>query len=447
MDILNKVKQLNNEMCLWNDDDAILVACSGGPDSMALLNILLILTRNSQNRIGVFCLDHQLRPESKTELELVKVFALRNNLSFYGMSEDVNLYSKTKKISLEMAGRELRYKHLGEIARRENYTKIALAHHADDQVETVLSHFLRGSGLDGMMGMLPQRDKFIRPLLEISKQEILDYLKYENIEYALDESNNSFIYERNRLRHELIPNLKNFNPQVKNAIRRISYLARIENDFFDECIEALKLEVLENTENEKIIIKRNLLKSKHRALRYRFWRYILAKFYPEGSTPSLKNIEDIDEIVFSSGNKQICLKGVKIYSQYDKIYIVWHNDEAITTANNFKKSIVYHSDYIEKIGLGMFKIPSRLIQDELIIRSKLPGDRIVILNKKKFIIGHKSLKKYINEKKIPREEREHLLWLASGNTVFGLVNSNLKLEIMDENATDYIWGHFEEDNK
>ncbi|CQR72951.1 tRNA(Ile)-lysidine synthase [Sporomusa ovata DSM 2662] len=239
--MLNKVKTWLNNYRLVKPGGRILAACSGGPDSLALVHILHRLKDEHGFSLAVAHVNHMLRPEAPGEAEFVEAFSTSLGLKCFVTAIDVSAYSKANKISSqEEAARLLRYQCLRRIAAAWGGAMIATGHHRDDQVETVLLNFLRGAGSGGLRGMKPLNGDVIRPLLAVSRPEIEAYCEEQGLQPRRDSSNFSTEYRRNRIRLELLPVLeKSYNPAIREAIWRLASLVGDEHDYI--CGEAAKL--------------------------------------------------------------------------------------------------------------------------------------------------------------------------------------------------------------
>lgn len=214
------------------------MACSGGPDSVALLFVLKELSRRMRLKLGVAHLNHQLRPDAKKDAEFVKKLSERLKLPFFYLEVDVKTVARENKWSLEEAGRNLRYQFFERVARDERFDRIATAHTADDLAETVLLQILRGSG--GPVGIPSVRGKIIRPLLSTTRQEVMEYLKQKKLSYRIDPSNKDKKFLRNRVRRELLPLLeRNYNPQVRSALLRLAEIFAAEKKYLDAQAEKI----------------------------------------------------------------------------------------------------------------------------------------------------------------------------------------------------------------
>ena len=223
MDHTSIYEILINE-CLINAEKTTVVGVSGGPDSQMLLHIMYKL--GFKSIVGHF--DHQLRPESSKEAKLVEQMAKDLGFRFILDQNDVYRYAKRNRLSIEEAARKSRYDFLFRLANQVDAQAVAIAHNADDQVETFLMHLLRGSGLSGLRGMSyrttetewDDRIPLIRPILNVWREEILQYCAENQLKPIYDESNDDNTFFRNRLRNELIPYLSEYNPKIKKALWR-----------------------------------------------------------------------------------------------------------------------------------------------------------------------------------------------------------------------------------
>ncbi len=231
---------LQNE-CGLIKDRLIIVGVSGGPDSLCLMDTL----RLAGYPIMVAYFDHKLRPESGNDARLVEKTASRLMLTSWIDGADVRAYAEQKKLSIEDAARTLRYRFLFDLARRHKAQAVAVGHTADDQVETVLMHFLRGSGISGLKGMsyrsiIKSFDPdipVVRPLLDYWREKTVLYCAVHGLRPHYDSSNDALNFQRNRIRHLLIPTLETYNPKFREAIHRMSLSLKSDYSFVMETLE------------------------------------------------------------------------------------------------------------------------------------------------------------------------------------------------------------------
>jgi len=226
----------------------LIVGVSGGADSLCLLGIL----HDTEYPLIVAHFDHQLRPESAEDANFVESIAAKYNLSFVSERGDVAVYAKKHKQTIEEAARNLRYRFLFDQARQHQAQAVAVGHTADDQVETVLMHFLRGAGLSGLKGMaqrtiLPTFDveiPLVRPILELWRVDTVAYCAAHNLVPHEDPSNVSDEFFRNRLRHNLIPELEKYNPRFRETLQRTSRALSGDHALLTELISQTWQEIL-----------------------------------------------------------------------------------------------------------------------------------------------------------------------------------------------------------
>jgi tRNA(Ile)-lysidine synthase len=244
--IFRKVEQAIQSHDMFQPNDAVLAGVSGGPDSMALLHMLIKLAPKWNLTIGVAHLDHGLRGvESKHDAQFVSALCEGLRLPFFMQAQDVAAFQKKNRVSMEMAGRHARYRFYEQTAKKEHFNKIALGHHADDNAELILMNLLRGSGPLGIAGIPPIRNhRYIRPLIYLRRDEILYFLKRNHIEFLSDPTNTDRRFLRNRIRHELLPDLAEcYNPNIADALNRYARVAGAEEDWLNSQVQSVFVEI------------------------------------------------------------------------------------------------------------------------------------------------------------------------------------------------------------
>ena len=230
--IIETIKKYN----LINSGDKIVLGVSGGPDSIAMLDILNQLKDEMNFEIYVVHVNHNIRGKDADEdEEYVKKYCEKYNIKCFSKKIDVPTIAKTKKIGTEEAGRKVRYEYFEEILKETKSNKIAIAHNKNDKVETIIMHLLRGSGISGLRGIEPIREeKFIKPLIECDRQEIENYCKENNLQPRIDKTNFENEYTRNKIRNIVIPYIKKeFNPNIIETITRLADVVSSEDDFIE----------------------------------------------------------------------------------------------------------------------------------------------------------------------------------------------------------------------
>lgn len=221
--VLNTIKKYN----LIEKGDGIVVGVSGGPDSICLVNILYNLKKELGIDIIVTHINHMIREEAGDDEEFANEYCKNRKIPFYSKKIDIQTISKKEKKSTEEAGREARYEFFNEILKKCGGTKIATAHTKGDNAETVLMNIIRGTGTSGLKGIQPKRDNiYIKPLIEISREEIEEYCEVNRLNPRHDKTNDENIYTRNKIRNILIPLIKEeFNPNIIDTLERLSRLS------------------------------------------------------------------------------------------------------------------------------------------------------------------------------------------------------------------------------
>lgn len=238
--LISQVEATLQKNKMLRPSERILVACSGGADSVALFHFLREAFRG-RIRLGLIHFDHGLRPASRRDFKFVRSLAKKFKVPFYGERQKPGRPSSEARLSPEEKARESRYRFFEKIAKKTGVQKIALAHHRDDQAETVLMRVIQGTGLRGLQGMRPQVQlkgvTYIRPLIEVGKSELRAFLKKHSFSYREDATNRSLRFFRNRIRLRLLPWLeKEFNPRIRESLSRLAETARAESSGLDEWI-------------------------------------------------------------------------------------------------------------------------------------------------------------------------------------------------------------------
>jgi tRNA(Ile)-lysidine synthase len=264
-DFLERISRAMRENSLVNAGETVMVACSGGVDSMVLLDVMDRLGRSFGFSVAAAHLDHSLRgPEGQKDQKLVAQFCRERKIFFTGGREDVRRLCQEEGLSLQDGARRVRYAFLEESLRKIRGHKIATAHHADDQVETILMRLLRGTGPGGLRGIPVMRGGvFIRPFISEWKVDIVAYAREVDLPFREDPGNRDPGYHRNRIRNELLPSLEAYNPRVKESIFRFSRLLVEEGEALDRFIDETLKRVEFKKTGEEITINREALLTCH----------------------------------------------------------------------------------------------------------------------------------------------------------------------------------------
>jgi tRNA(Ile)-lysidine synthase len=436
--------------------DKIIVGVSGGPDSICLLHVLNEISNELHINIAAVHINHCLRGKDADEDEAyVKEFCKKINIEFYSKRIDINKLSESLNISCETAGRKARYDFFDEIMKKTEANKIAIAHNANDVAETILMRIMRGTGLEGLIGIKPVRENiYIRPLINTTREEIENYCKENNLEPRIDKTNLQNIYSRNKIRLELIPYIRaNFNNDIVNVLNRMSNNVASDNDFLLK-ISHEKYEKYCDNRKEKVIISREAF-SEHEAILSRIIRESLYHVNGNLNNFDKMHIMQIIKLQKQSTGKIIILPNdimvinnygcieVKKRKEYDdynlnKVFSISEGKNVlsdltlkITTniieSNNFQLSLTGKSDYIKYFDYDKIK-------NNINIRYRREGDRFSPLG----MNGSRKLKDIFIDMKIPKEERNKIPLLCSGEDIAWIIGYRISEKFKIDSNTKKI---------
>lgn len=449
MMIKTQIKKTIEEKGLIKKGDKVLVGVSGGPDSMALLHLLVDLRKEYNIELIVAHLDHMLRgKQSSADANFVEEIAIKLNIPFIIERGNVKAIASSSKMSTEEAARETRYDFFQKAAEKVGATKIATAHNMDDQAETVLMRLVKGSGSLGLSGIPYKRrlgDKWvIRPLLDVKRVDIEKYLKRHKIPSRLDASNLKTLYLRNKIRHILIPLLeKEFNRKIKENLNLIArslsdefnYLnttaRRLYKRFAVETMTAIEIDIKKLSRQhialQRLIVREIIcrLKGDLRRINYKHWQEVESMLYDVDKLNvdlpgGLKVIKKHNRLIFS---KRGVTKERK--SQFKKTIKLNVPGEVIVPELNIKAraEIVKYIPKFKKgkSTKGLEYINGDLIKSPLEIRTWREGDRMKPLGMK----FYKKLHDIFVDEKVPREIRDRIPLILSGGKILWLVGVKL----------------------
>ena len=335
--VIETIKKFN----LIENGDKLVLGVSGGPDSISMLNILNEIKEEKlyEFDIVVAHVHHGLRANSDIDEEYVKDFCKKINVPCYVLHANIKEEAEKLKKGLEETGREIRYEFFDEILNKENANKIGIAHNNNDSVETIIMNAVRGSGISGLKGIEAKNGKYIRPLIEISRQEIEEYCSSNALNPRHDESNDENIYTRNKIRNIVIPYIqKELNPNVLKSLSRLSEIAKEESEYIEKqansayeniCIEEnIKKENVYNNENKPtIILDLKKFNKEEKIIQKKVILLGVHKLFGTVSGIEKIHIEDIIKLCNNNiGNKFLTPnKKIKIVIKNKKIYIESQN--------------------------------------------------------------------------------------------------------------------------
>lgn len=317
----NLIKNVQNfafQNELWEKNSKIILGVSGGPDSVCLLDVFNKLAGKYDFKLHIVHVNYNLRGKDSEKDELfVKELGKKYDIEVSILSSKKN----KNKGNLENNLRKIRYDYFEQICKKIKFDIIAVAHNQDDQAETVLMRIIRGSGLNGLSSMKAKSGNVVRPMLKISRKEILEHLKKNNIKYRIDKSNLETKFTRNAVRYKLIPFLeKNFNPSIKKTLSQWSFSVADDYDFINKQAERFTKDVCKDKRGEFSVKKFSML---HGAIQKQVLRIIFEIL--KNTTIDIENqqIEEIIKIIKSSKNKnqKAIIGGLNISRKNDKFII------------------------------------------------------------------------------------------------------------------------------
>ncbi len=392
--MINKFINYIKDNSLLDNGDKVLVGLSGGPDSVCLLHLLHSIKNTYSLKIGAAHINHMLRgDEALKDEEYAKNLCKSLGIEFYSTRLDIEKIAKERGVSTETAGRDERYRFFNEVKDKEGYTKIATAHNANDQAETIIMRMMRGTGLEGLGGIPVMRDGiYIRPILFLERKAIEDYCEGNNLNPRIDKTNLENIYSRNKIRLDILPYMKeNFNPDVVKSINRI--------ELFNK---------------EKAIITRVVRKS-------------LTTLSKSVYDFEMKHIKEVIELGNIGTNKRMDLpNGIYAENVYGEIYI--KKKERLLKKETEVENLILAKDDIDGkevdfLGcLIQFKVENKeknlkfnnndlikyfdydKINEYVTVRKRKNGDRIIPLG----MTGSKKLKDIFINMKVPKDYRDNI---------------------------------------
>ncbi len=426
MTIINKVRETIRANGLIEEGDTIIVGASGGPDSQFLIYALMELRKEMDFTIILAHLNHLHRKEANFDESLVEETAEKFALSFRKKAASMDAYAKKYGISSEDAGRRLRYEFFREIQKEYPKSKIAIAHNLDDQAETVLMRIIRGTGVEGLRAMDYRNGDIIRPILDIKKAMILDYLNSEQIPYAIDKTNFTTDYTRNKLRLDIIPKIEKINPNFKESLVKLSEIATDEISISDSYIKNIYEDIIIQRKIDSISFDKEGFESKDRAIQARLIRCAIGEIKKEIRDISKENIDNFLSLVDLANGKSIIkddlvfLKSYKFYkmslrkedSQKKTGELTINIGEELSFGGKRIK-ISSVSDFQKKHGKNIEYFDMDKLTFPLSVRFRKNGDKF-----KPIGLGHrKKIKDFFIDMKVDKEKREKIPLILSENDI------------------------------
>ncbi len=447
-EIRRKVENFIIKEQMIEKGDRILLGVSGGADSVCLLCLLQELSDRLGFSLGVLHIEHGIRgEESLRDADFVRRLCREKGLPFEQRSYDIPRLAKEEGLGEEEAGRKVRYAAFTEKMEKEGYRKTAVAHNLNDNAETMLFHLARGSALAGLSGIPAVRGKIIRPLLCLERREIEAYLAAIGQDYCQDRTNQELIYSRNRIRHQILPELEEINPKAVEHMGKTAafigeadlYLTREAKKLEEACLKKDKGEV-------RIAIGR--LKEADPLLRRYLFMDALEAVSGKRMDLGERHLQDLEELLFRQSGKRIDLPyGMQALRSYEEVILkkkekkeekkeeaegISHEEWEIS----FTRLEAENVDFMTMIEEKPYTkyIDYDKMNSKPVLRTRQPEDYLILDRSGR----KKSLRRYFIDRKIPAEEREKRLLLADGSHIVWILGERLSYAYYLTEQTKHI---------
>jgi len=454
--LLIKIRETIKKYSMLGPGDRVVIAVSGGPDSVCLLSVLHSLAKDLDLTLHVAHLDHMFRgKESADEALFVEGLAKKFNIAATIEKIDVPAFCRERGLFAQAGAREVRYGFFASVAETVGAARIATGHTASDQAETFLMRLVRGAGVSGLSAIPPKRGNIIRPLIEATREDVLGYLRSAGLEFATDPSNAKPVYTRNRIRSDVLPVLREFNPRIVETLAAEASLLRDE----DEAIEAYLAQMMKgmfDQEEGLIAIKRAEFNALPPAFRRRMFR--LAAGLIGADSPVLSRVQVDEALGFIAGSQtgraMRLPQGLRVEREYERF-----NLSKALEAEHFSHALeVPGTTSVPELGLHIEVILSdggsaREPEDRnyrwqalfdydkikplltLTLRDRRPGDRFCPAG-----MGGRSkkLQDYLVDEKVPRRKRDAVPLLCSGDDILWVVGFRTDVRFLPQANTKRV---------
>lgn len=448
-EIADRVQKYIVENHLIEDGDSIIIGLSGGADSVCLFRILLDISMKMNIKLIAVHVNHGIRGDKALEDEMFSQdLCAKYNIPFKSFHVDIPKICVESHETEEECGRRIRYEIFGKEASNINKSKIAVAHHINDQVETIIFRILRGTGIKGISGMKPQNGKIIRPLLCLEKREIIEYLEDCKQDYKLDGTNEDTDYARNYIRKVILPEFEKVNENSNKHIISLSEEALEIEKYLEEEVDS----ILNNAIDESGKYKVNIINEAKPVIRKIVIRRIISSYGISLKDITRDHIRQIENIISKKEAREVHLPNdVIVRNEASYLSVIKCKNQNI--ANDFHIELSVAGDYIiPKIGrlkcsvisdFNANEFPESLytkwfdydkILDDLCVRTRRAGDYIIINREGK----RKSLKDYMIDMKIPKSERDTVPIICCGSRVIWVVGYRIAEDVKITDQTKQV---------
>lgn len=402
--------------------DKVLVGFSGGVDSLFLILSLIEIKKHIDFDIYAAHLNHGIRgQEALNDENFVIDFCKSNQIPLFCKTVNIPEISRKTKISEETAGRNERYKFFNEICQKSNINKIAVAHNMNDSVETVIYNMIRGASLNGLCGIKPINENIIRPIIEVTRDEIEAYLSEKEKSYCTDSTNLTDLYTRNKIRNSILKNMREINPSVIQTIYSNTLNLRNDDDFINDYTK--KLNCISADDNN-VTVDKKVFDAEHISVKFRIIRRAFEML--KGSCEGISSVHlEIITNAGVSGRTYDMPGGVKVTVSFDRIVFMHETNKESGFEYNYTvgekleylPGVFITSSYCDKYDPEdtdcLYIDGDKLKSKHLTIRSRRDGDKFIPYGMK----TSKKLKKYFVEQRIPSYKRDEIPIIIDGENI------------------------------
>ncbi len=433
MDLLSRVQHTICEKALIAGSDSVLVTLSGGPDSVALLHLLTRLRPKMKLTLQAVYINHQIRKQAAlAEEKFCQALCDRLKVPLTIVREDIPSRAKREKKGLEEAARDFRYATFTRLAKELGCTRVALGHHVDDRVETILLRIVRGAGRTGLLGIPAKRGVFVRPLFDCTKAEILGYLKKHRLRFCVDRSNEQSTFARNFVRNRLLPLLRmRLNPSVDRALLGLAEILGEEETFLASVTEGAFRSCVTETPGGKLALDLSILGGYPLWLRRRLLRRCVQALSADGQPPDKVVIDRLERLISDRSGK-VSLPGrleaaiaesklllrKKIAVFFERDLAIGHKCEAQPLGLCFRASQRTRPARIPtRRGAPSVMLDAEAVRAPLVVRTLKAGDRFGPLG----LEGSKKVGDYLTDRKVPPMLRDEIPAVCDQDGIIWLV--------------------------
>lgn len=450
MELIKEIEKFIIDNKLIDTKDRIVVGVSGGPDSLCLLYVLNELKVKYDLTLLVAHVNHMIREEADYEENFVKETASTLNLPFFSKKINVVEEAKKNKQSTEEFARNVRYNFFEEIRLKEKANKIAVAHNLNDTVETTLMNLIRGCGMEGLCGISAKSNSIIRPLLNTSREKIEEFCNVNSLMPMIDKTNFESIYTRNKIRNNLLPKLKELNPDIITSISRMNSIIKEEKELIDEIVEKEYDKV--RLKNQEVVLSKDKFNSNCKAIKRRLLRSAIEEFNGSLKDISFVSIENAIDIIENAQNGTLIKisDDVKIKVDYAKLCFIKsvekNNDYMYELNIPGKTCIEELGTYIECEIKKADEVPD-IIKDKnkkifdiaktgkkLYVRNRKNGDSFLPTG----MSGTKKIKDFFSDNKISLDERDKIPLITNEDDIIWVVGFRSSRKFLKDKDTKEV---------